>query len=285
MKTETAITATTHYADFDDRKIAYRRIGNGPPLILALRFRGVMDSWDPLFLDELAKEFTVITFDYTGLGASTGTATYDRASLAKDAKDLIDYLGFPSVVIGGWSLGGVVAQTFAVTYPSNVSQVVLIGTAPPGPPKFASEPLFVRTAMKPFNDLEDEQVLFFEPDSTRSKESARRSHDRIAKRTEDRSPVIEEATFLRLLSEAKDRSTIYPDPIGRHAEILAAGLHPILAVCGDHDIACPTENWLELNRAWRSLHLITIPQAGHAPHHQEPEFCSAAIRAFVRSHS
>jgi len=285
MSIENAVATATRYADVGDRKIAYRMIGSGAPLVLAIRFRGVLDSWDPLFLDELAKQFTVITFDYTGLGSSSGTPTYDRASLARDAKDLIDYLGFDKVTIGGWSLGGVVAQTFAVQYPDRVSQIVLIGTAPPGHPKIAGEPLFIKTAMKPVNELDDEYVLFFEPASEQSKAAAARSHERIKAREKDRSPAIPETVFIKLLSEAKDRSTIYPDPDGHHGEVLAAGAHPILAICGDHDIACPAENWLELNRDWRSLHLLTIPSAGHGPHHQEPEFCAAAIWAFVRTHS
>lgn len=133
--TNHAVSARTEYADLGDRKLAYRKIGQGTPLVLAVRFRGTLDAWDPLFLDVLAKKFTVITFDYTGLGASSGEPTYQREALAKDAKDLIDYLGFDKVVMGGWSLGGVVAQVVAATYPKRVSHVVLIGTAPPGRPE------------------------------------------------------------------------------------------------------------------------------------------------------
>lgn len=279
-----ASTIETRYADLEGRRLAYRQFGDGPPFVLAVRFRGTMDSWDPLFLDELAKTFTVVIFDYTGLGGSTGTPTYDRASLAKDAKDLIDFLGFDKVVVGGWSLGGVVAQVFAVTYPEKVSQVVLIGTAPPGHPKVSAEPLFIKTAMNSVNTLNDEFVLFFEPASEGSRAAARRAHDRIAERRTNTSPPIPEATFMKLLSEAKDRSTIYPDPEGAHAKKLAAGEVPLLVIAGDHDIACPVENWLELVRDWKSHHIVTLPQAGHGPHHQEPIYSVDVITSFVRNH-
>jgi pimeloyl-ACP methyl ester carboxylesterase len=240
-----------------------------------------MDSWDPLFLDELATSFKVVIFDYSGLGASTGTATYDRATLAKDAKDLIDYLGFKKVAIGGWSLGGVVAQTFTLAYPELVSHTVLIGTAPPGHQKIAGEPLFIKTAMNPVNTLEDEFVLFFDPTSQRSNLAARRSHERIAQRTTALSPPIPVETFMKLLGQAKDPSTIYPDPDGSHSAWLASGACPILVISGDRDIACPVENWLELVKDWKSLYVVTVPQAGHAPHHQEPEFCAETIKTFV----
>lgn len=281
--TEAASTTSTKFADLEDRKIAYRRFGKGTPLVLNIRFRGTMDSWDPLFLDELAKSFEVVIFDYTGLGASTGHPTYDRASLVKDARDLIDFLGFEKVVIGGWSLGGVVAQKFTATQPELVSHTVLIGTAPPGTPEVSGERLFMETAMHPNNGLEDQTILFFEPKSESSREAAKRSLERIESRDADRSPQIPETVFMKLLSEAKDRSTIYPDPEGMEMAALAAGKNPVLVISGDHDIACPIGNWLPLTTKWKSLHLVTIPQAGHGPHHQEPIFCAETVTSFVKN--
>lgn len=280
---ETASTSPTKFADLGDRKIAYRKFGSGMPLVLNIRFRGTIDLWDPLFLDELARHFTVVIFDYTGLGASTGTPSYDRASLVKDAKDMIDYLGFEKVVIGGWSLGGVVAQKFTVTHPEKVSHTVLIGTSPPGKPEVSADPLFIQTAMHPVNGFEDQTILFFEPASQRSVEASRRSFDRIASRDADRSPVIPEGIFMKLLGEAKDKTTIYPDPDGHEMAILSSGLRPVIVISGDHDIACPIGNWLPLTTRWKSLHLVTIPQAGHGPHHQEPVFCAETISSFVKT--
>ena len=68
-----ALAAHTQYVDVNGRRLAYRSIGTGKPLVLCTRFRGNMDLWDPLFLDSLAATgFRVITFDYSGLGLSTG---------------------------------------------------------------------------------------------------------------------------------------------------------------------------------------------------------------------
>lgn len=142
----------------------------------------------------------------------------------------------------------------------------------------------MKTAMKPVNDLDDEYVLFFEPTSEGSRLAAGRSHERISERKADRSPPIPEAAFMKLLSEAKDRSTIFPDPEGAYMSALAKTDLPILVVAGDHDIACPVENWLGLSGKWRTLHLLTVPLAGHAPQHQEPEFVADAISSFVAHH-
>jgi pimeloyl-ACP methyl ester carboxylesterase len=73
----------------------------------------------------------VIFFDYSGLGLSTGERTYDPAALARDAEDLTEALRFEHVVIGGWSLSGLAAQTFVAAYPNLVSHAVSIGTDHP----------------------------------------------------------------------------------------------------------------------------------------------------------
>ena len=99
------------FVECNGRRLAYRVIGDGTPMVLCLRFRGVMDSWDPAFLDELAElGFKVHVFDYSGLGLSGGPRTYDPASLARDTLELIAALGLSKVVLGGWSLGGIAAQ-------------------------------------------------------------------------------------------------------------------------------------------------------------------------------
>ena len=81
---ESARTAPSQAIESRGRRLAYRMFGTGPTLVLALRFRGVMDSWDPAFLDALAASFTVVIFDYTGLGLSTGEPSYRRADMARD---------------------------------------------------------------------------------------------------------------------------------------------------------------------------------------------------------
>jgi pimeloyl-ACP methyl ester carboxylesterase len=279
--TASAATAPTQFVRVRDHQLAYRSIGKGPPLVLCLRFRGVLDSWDPAFLDALAREFRVITFDYSGLGQSTGSSSYVREALANDALELIDALRLERVVIGGWSLGGLAAQVLTASHPERVSHAVLIGTGPPGPQPHATEPVFLPTATRFENDLEDEIVLFFEPRSEPSRAAARASRERIAARRGDRSSPVPEATYLRLLREASHPSAIFADENG-YAAALSRTSVPLLAISGDHDIVFPVENWYALNRRWSSLHLLTLPQAGHGPQHQEPEMCADAITSFVK---
>ena len=187
----TAVTAPNQFVETNCRRLAFRSIGTGKPIVLCTRFRGNMDVWDPAFLDALAVNgLRVITFDYSGLGLSTGEKSYDPVSLARDARDLIEALELNGAVISGWSLGGMAAQVVVTMFPEWISHAVLIGTTPPGPNVKPAEQLFYDTAAIPVNSFEDEIVLFFEPRSRESREAARRSADRIAQRTKDRSVPV-----------------------------------------------------------------------------------------------
>jgi pimeloyl-ACP methyl ester carboxylesterase len=280
LQDSTALTTPTLFAETRGRRLAYRSIGSGTPLILCVRFRGVLDVWDPAFLDALAASFRVIIFDYSGLGQSSGEADYTPSALARDAIDLADALGLDRFVAGGWSLGGQAAQALTKRHPDRVSHLVLIGTAPPGKLNHGPEHVFFERALKFDNDLDDEIVLFFEPKSARSRAAATQSHDRLARRTDSRSPVVPEATYLRLLGSGG--GDLFPDTDG-YAAFLQDMEIPILVISGDHEIVFPVHNWCDRIGVWSSLHLLVIPQAGHGAHHQEPEFCADAIRNFVRN--
>jgi len=67
-----AVNTKMKFIETSDRKIAYRSIGKGLPIIMVNRFRGNLDTWDPAFLDALASRFNVITMDYSGIGLSIG---------------------------------------------------------------------------------------------------------------------------------------------------------------------------------------------------------------------
>lgn len=281
--TSSAITAPNQFVESNGRRIAYRSIGAGKPIVLCTRFRGNMDLWDPAFLDALAaRGFRVITFDYSGLGLSTGERDYAPPSLARDAHDLIEALDLNGVVIGGWSIGGLGAQIVVAMFPERLSHAVLIGTSPPGPNVKLAEQLFYDTARIPDYGFEEEVILFFEPRSQASREAARRSVDRIAQRTQDRSVPVP-ADYAAAHLGDKPRSPLFPAEAV--LEALKRTTLPILHVGGDHDIICPVENWYALNQQLPTVQLLTYPSAGHGPQHQHPEATAEHIATFVRTTS
>jgi pimeloyl-ACP methyl ester carboxylesterase len=276
-----AIAAPTQLVESKGRQLAYRSIGEGPPMVLCNRFRGILDSWDPAFLDRLARSFNVITFDYSGLGRSSGHASYDPRALANDANDLADALELDTIIIVGWSLGGLAAQTLAALHPGRVSHAVLIGTGPPGPVSHPPEQLFYETALKPVNDLVDETILFFEPIWAASRKAARESRERIAARTTDLSVPIAPEVYTRLLQENAGPD-IFPDR-SRVRDFQSSTTMPILVISGDHDIVFPIENWFARARELQTTQIMCLPRAGHGPQHEFPEAVASYITTFIRT--
>jgi pimeloyl-ACP methyl ester carboxylesterase len=282
MATESpSLQARTQFVDTRGRRLAFRRFGAGTPIVLCVRFRGTMDSWDPAFLDALAAEgLEVIVFDYSGLGLSTGTPTYNPAALAKDALDLVAALGLRRVVIGGWSVGGIVAQIILAQAQELVSHVVLIATTPPGPLVKTGEPLFYELARRSNTAPEDAVQLFFEPRSAASRTAAAASLARQALRSEDRSPEVPYEWAGQQLSEGP-RNPMFPADGVLH--LLKSTTVPVLHIGADHDIVFPVENWYALNAQLPTLQLVTFPSAGHGPQLQYPQAAAGHIGTFVKA--
>ena len=274
-----ALTAKTKFVEYDGRKLAYRSLGSGVPIIFCNRFRGTLDTWDHAFIDALAEHHQVIWFSYSGMGRSGGQPADDIIEFARDARAVALGLGLPKIVIGGWSIGGLVAQTVVTEFPELVSHAVLLATSPPGEKQHSPEKIFFERALKPVNDLADEEILFFEPIAEASRRAARLSHERIAARSEDREDPMTPAEWDYML---KASATFNADKHGSLAQLKSTAI-PLLVISGDHDIVCPIENWYALSRELPTMHLVVFPRAGHGPQHEFPELIATYIATFLRS--
>lgn len=273
--------ASTRFVKVGDRKLAYRSVGTGKPIVLCNRFRGVLGLWDPAFIDALAAQgFQVVTFDYSGLGLSTGTRSYDPAAMVKDAKDLVDALGLKDIVIAGWSIGGIVAQIYLAMFGQNVSHAVLLATTPPGKLVKQAEQLFYDAAAVPGIGLDNFTTIFFEPADEGSRAASKRSFNRIMAQKIARSPDVPADWAISQIGTTP-RNPVFPsDEI---LGFLKTTKTPILHLGADHDIIFPIENWYALNGQLPSISLITYPRAGHGPHHQYPEVAASQIASFISS--
>jgi pimeloyl-ACP methyl ester carboxylesterase len=115
---------------------AYRRFGRRddrwPPLLFLQHFRGNLDNWDPVLVDTIAAHREVILLDNTGVGLSSGTVPVTVTEMARDAIAFVDALEIDRIDLLGYSLGGMVAQEFALLRPRVVRRIVLAGTGPRG---------------------------------------------------------------------------------------------------------------------------------------------------------
>ena len=111
--------------------VAYRTLGSGPPLLLIMGYAGTMETWDPLFVDTLARHYRVVIFDNAGSGATKALpARLTIDAMAAQTSALIDALRLGRTDVLGWSMGGMIAQALAVTHPGQVRRLVLCASFP-----------------------------------------------------------------------------------------------------------------------------------------------------------
>jgi pimeloyl-ACP methyl ester carboxylesterase len=117
----------------DGAQIAYRRIGNGRPLMVLNGFAATSADWDHSFLDRLASSNEIILLDNRGIGRSTDNGgPFDIAQLADDATRVVEALGIEHISVLGWSMGGFIALTLALQHPGRIEKLILLSTEPGG---------------------------------------------------------------------------------------------------------------------------------------------------------
>jgi pimeloyl-ACP methyl ester carboxylesterase len=125
------------YISIDNATLAYRLTGPAcpsTPLIITLHGgRGFGDhtsdfqAFSPLSDDN----YRVLSFDYRGHGLSSRTGPYTFAQLVDDVEALrLHFSNDKPIILIAGSFGGFLAQQYAITYPDNVSHLILRGTAP-----------------------------------------------------------------------------------------------------------------------------------------------------------
>jgi len=113
--------------------LRYEVTGEGPPLCLIIGYRLHGAAWPDAFVENLARRFSVLTFDNRGTGLSEKPAYgYSLDIMAADVAGLLDSLGWASAHVLGFSMGGAIAQELAIRNPERVARLVLFATFPGG---------------------------------------------------------------------------------------------------------------------------------------------------------
>jgi 3-oxoadipate enol-lactonase len=99
----------------------------GPTLMFSHSLGAALGMWDPQL--ELADRFRLLRYDTRGHGQSEAPeGPYRLEDLVADAVSVIDALGIERVWFVGLSMGGMVAQLFALTHPERLHGVALCAT-------------------------------------------------------------------------------------------------------------------------------------------------------------
>ncbi|SES21771.1 alpha/beta fold hydrolase [Salipaludibacillus aurantiacus] len=117
------------YFQSDGVSLYYESTGEGPPII----FICPPAMGGATFFEQqkqLKNHFQVITFDPRGNGKSSDgkTGDYTIYDWTEDVLALADHLKLEKVITCGYSMGGLPAQEFAISYPERTAGLILISS-------------------------------------------------------------------------------------------------------------------------------------------------------------
>ncbi len=148
-------------------RLYYEIHGQGPALILIEGLGVATWLWENQ-LPALAEHFTTLVYDNRGVGRSDKPpGPYSIEQMAEDLAGLMDGLEVARAHILGVSMGGFIAQEFALRYPQRVDKLVLAATSAGGPDHVPMAPeavaLFFATDSDPRRLIRRKLSLAFTP--------------------------------------------------------------------------------------------------------------------------
>ncbi|MCB1541438.1 MAG: alpha/beta fold hydrolase [Rhodoblastus sp.] len=255
--------------------IAFRVFGAGPPLMLVMGYRLSSSAWPQDFLAALSRRFTVIVFDNRGTGLSDKPVDgYALSNMAADACGLLDHLGIERANVLGYSMGGAIAQHFALDFPDRLSALALCATLCGGTKSVYARPHVVRT-MHDIEGLTPDQAARRAWEITYSPAYLAAKGDNVEAqmRREIARPTPLHAADLQF------QALIDFDCSSDLSEIRA----PTLVLTGDLDQLVPPRNSKVLAELIPRSRLVVVPGCGHRVMWEASEQTAATICDFFEN--
>lgn len=250
-------------------RIAYRRAGSGPPLVLLHGFIVDSRAWLPQ-LEELSRDFDVIAWDCPGCGESSDPPEeFTMEEFAGCLRGFLDQLGVSSAHFVGLSWGGTLALELNRQHPGRLRSLILADAYAGWTGSLGAEAAEQRLArcLRESQLPAEEWVPQWAPEAF-SSGAPKELLEEYASIMSDFHPV-----GFRAMSRA-----VTPD----FRDLLSLVNAPTLLIWGDGDTRSPLSVGQAMCDSIKGARLAVIPNAGHVSNMEQPERFNAEVRDFLR---
>ncbi|MFC0398092.1 alpha/beta fold hydrolase [Paraburkholderia rhizosphaerae] len=252
-----------------DTRYVLSNEGGGPWLTFIHQLGGDLSIWDQL-AGYFRDDFTVLRYDVRGHGKTAApSAPFTIADLSSDLAALLDALGAKRTHLVGMSMGGAIAQQFALDHASRVDTLTLADTFAYTPPETRS--IWDQRAQAARRD----GVASLMPASLERwlTPQFRHAHPEVVEQIRDVYIHTTVEGFALACIALRDF-----DARDRLAEIRS----PTLAIAGRHDTGTPPAATQAIAGAIRGARFEVLDAAHLAPIEQSQRF-TALLETFLQS--
>jgi pimeloyl-ACP methyl ester carboxylesterase len=280
------IRAQTEHVQVGDINIAYKRFGQGKPILFIPGTSQTKDAWDPTLLSQLAAtNHTVIIFDNRGMGETTvGTKPFSIEQFANDTAGLLDALQIEKADVFGASLGSFVVQELTLNYPEKVDRLILHSTICGGNETVyasgkAAELLMTLGSAQALHNMTAEQQamvlaqVMFPPEW-------------LEEHPEILNTVIELAPSRSASPEIIQQQSLATGTWsvqGGSCDRLGNITQRTLLIVGDQDVVLPAANSVMMAQRIPNSWLVIIEGTGHGMVWQVPNEFSSIVQTFLET--
>lgn len=252
-------TVPTQFVEANGIKFAYRSYGKEGeiPVIYFNHLAANLDNCDPRIMDAIAAQRHIISFDYRGVGATTGEQGTSIPDMAKDAIAFIHALGYKQVDIVAFSMGGFITQELLLVEPALVRKAILAGTGPRGGQGISDVvDLTYKEIVRGQNTSRDAKFYLFFTQNKVGKKAARDFLKRLKERTENRDTIVGLSVLEKQLKAIETWGHDQP------ADLSVFKL-PVFIANGDNDRMVPTPNSYDMAKRFPNAEIVIYPNSGH----------------------
>lgn len=260
-------------AELTDARLEYHLTGCGKPLVLVPGLGSTRETFAAA-VEGLEETFTIIQINNRGMGESVAKRPPTRLhDYAADIVELLDHLQIDRAHVLGLSLGGMIAQRFAMDHGPRLDRLVLVSTAHRFSPYLRETAMMIGRALRHLPRRE--YARFVELIG-------------IGPRAVDSDPAQLDAKVEQVMARRVPRHAIVAqlramgasDPTEEEFVITA----PTLVVSGEHDALIPPCYGCDMADAIgpsARYHLVT--DTGHNPFMECPDRVLPVVREFLHA--
>lgn len=250
-------------------QLNFKKSGTGPPLVILHGLFGSLDNWFSI-AKELVDHYTLYLVDQRNHGDSPHSTEWNYGVMVEDLRELLDAECLDSVYLMGHSMGGKTVMNFAVTFPERVRKLIVGDIAP------RYYPIHHQRILEGLNALNlqtlqsrkeaDDQLAAFIPElGIRQFLLKSLGRDANGFAWKINLPVITEQ--IEEVGKALEEGTIFDGPT--------------LFLGGVNSSYIQQQDLPDINTHFPNAEWVSIPDAGHWLHAEQPEAVVKAIRRFL----